>query len=134
MNTSSQFRPARIALCALVMIAIVPLVTLHAAERAATMASGEGRLAGKSLVLAGRLPDMTAAQATALIEKAGGNVVERVSKTTHYVVAGERPGKKVDEARSLGVRVIDEAELRRMLGLASEQPAKKKEKKSAPKK
>lgn len=133
MNTSSGLGILRVAAaCAFVLLASSPLAVLDAAERSPAMASADGKLAGKNIVLAGRLPELTAAQATALIEKAGGTVVDRVSKTTNYVVAGERPGKKVDEARSLGVRVIDEGELRRMLGVASEPPAKKK--KSTPKK
>ncbi len=75
----------------------------------------EGALRGKTLVLTGTLPTLTRAQATALIEAAGGRAVARVSRSTSYVVAGAEPGAKREQAITLGVPVIDEAELRRLL-------------------
>jgi DNA ligase (NAD+) len=71
-------------------------------------------LAGKTFVLTGTLPTLSREAATALIEAAGGKVSGSVSKKTHYVLAGEEAGSKLEKARSLGVPVIDEAEFRRL--------------------
>jgi DNA ligase (NAD+) len=73
-------------------------------------------LVGKTFVLTGALPTLTRAQAAAKIESAGGKVASSVSRHTHWVVAGSDPGAKLDQARALGVVVIDEPTLRRMLG------------------
>jgi DNA ligase (NAD+) len=72
-------------------------------------------LAGKTFVLTGTLPTLTREAATALIEGAGGKVSGSVSKKTHYVLAGEEAGSKLEKARTLGVPVLDEAEFRRLL-------------------
>ena len=71
-------------------------------------------LAGKTFVLTGTLPTLSREAVTALIEAAGGKVSGSVSKKTHYVLAGEEAGSKLEKARSLGVPVIDEAEFRRL--------------------
>jgi len=75
----------------------------------------QGALAGKCFVLTGTLPSLTRTQATQRIEAAGGKVAGSVSRATHYVVAGTDPGAKLEQARKLGVRIIDEAELLRIL-------------------
>jgi DNA ligase (NAD+) len=72
-------------------------------------------LAGKTFVLTGSLPTLEREDAKALIEAAGGKVSGSVSKKTHYVVAGEAAGSKLDKARELGVDVIDEAALKALL-------------------
>ncbi len=72
-------------------------------------------LAGKTLVLTGTLPTLSRDEAKELVEAAGGKVSGSVSKKTHYVIAGEEAGSKLDKARELGVPVLDEAGLRTLL-------------------
>ncbi|MEE8614925.1 MAG: NAD-dependent DNA ligase LigA [Roseateles sp.] len=72
-------------------------------------------LLGKTLVLTGTLPTLSRDEAKELIEAAGGKVSGSVSKKTHYVIAGEEAGSKLDKARELGVPVLDEAGLRLLL-------------------
>lgn len=76
-------------------------------------------LLGKTLVLTGTLRTLSRDKAQALIEEAGGKVSGSVSKKTHYVVAGEEAGSKLEKARTLGVPVLDEAGLRELLGAAT---------------
>ncbi len=73
-------------------------------------------VAGKTFVLTGTLPTLGRSEAEALIKAAGGKAGSSVSKKTDYLVAGEEAGSKLDKAKELGVTVIDEAELKRMLG------------------
>src|SRR5438132_11140294 len=72
-------------------------------------------LAGTTFVLTGTLPSMTREEATEKIEALGGHVSGSVSKKTDYVLAGAEAGSKLDNAKELGVRVIDEKEFRKML-------------------
>ncbi|HHP51502.1 MAG TPA: NAD-dependent DNA ligase LigA [Moorella mulderi] len=74
-------------------------------------------LAGKTFVLTGTLPTLTRQEATELIVRAGGRVTESVSRKTDYVVVGENPGSKYQKARELGIPIIDEEGLKRLLGL-----------------
>ena len=66
-------------------------------------------------MLTGTLSGMTRDEAAELIRSRGGKVVGSVSKQTDYVVAGDDAGGKLEKARKLGVVVLDEAGLRRML-------------------
>ncbi len=76
----------------------------------------DGDFAGRQFVLTGKLETMTRDEARALVEARGGRVTSTVSKKTDFVVAGEDAGSKLDKANALGVKVIDEAELKKMLG------------------
>jgi DNA ligase (NAD+) len=64
--------------------------------------------AGKNFVLTGTLSRYTREQAGALIESLGAKVVNSVSKNTHFLVAGEAAGSKLEKARGLGVTILDE--------------------------
>jgi len=75
------------------------------------VAEGPKPLAGKTIVLTGSLPTLSREAARELIERNGGRVASSVSKKTNYVVVGEAPGSKADDARRLGVPVLDEAAL-----------------------
>ncbi|MFL6450627.1 MAG: NAD-dependent DNA ligase LigA [Bryobacteraceae bacterium] len=74
-----------------------------------------GGFSGKSFVLTGTLPTLKREEAKERIEAAGGKVVGSVSSKTQFVVAGEDAGSKLDKARALGVPVIDEQGLLKML-------------------
>jgi len=75
-----------------------------------------GKLKDKVFVLTGALENFTRAEAKERIEAAGGRVSGSVSGRTDYVVAGDSPGSKLDRARELGVKIIDEVTLKEMLG------------------
>ena len=74
------------------------------------------KLAGKTFVLTGTLAHFTRDEAKKLIEDAGGKVSGSVSKKTDYVVAGSDAGSKLDKAKELGVPVIDEKEMEKLVG------------------
>jgi DNA ligase (NAD+) len=78
-------------------------------------AAPAGRLAGKTFVLTGTLPRMTREDATALIESHGGKVTGSVSKKTDYVVVGTEAGSKLAKAEALGVTLLDEDGLRKLV-------------------
>jgi DNA ligase (NAD+) len=74
-----------------------------------------GPLEDKTFVLTGTLPALSREEATAMIRRAGGKVTGSVSKNTDYVVAGESPGSKLAKAEELGVPVLDEKGLRKLV-------------------
>ena len=73
------------------------------------------KFAGLTFVLTGTLPTMSRDEASELIKAQGGKVSGSVSKKTSYVVAGEAAGSKLTKAQDLGVAIIDEDELKKML-------------------
>jgi DNA ligase (NAD+) len=76
---------------------------------------GDGTLGGKTFVLTGTLPNLTRDEASDLILAAGGKVTGSVSKKTDFVVAGSEPGSKLTKAERLGIPVLDEPALRKLL-------------------
>ena len=89
---------------------------VHWPEAKGKAASPRGPLAGATFVLTGTLPKLTREQASERIIAAGGKVARSVSKKTSFVVAGADAGSKLERARSLDVRVIDEDQLLQLLG------------------
>ncbi|GHT95602.1 DNA ligase [Betaproteobacteria bacterium] len=92
---------------------------VHWAEGEGQADAPAGALAGKVFVITGTLPTLKRDEAKALIEAAGGKASGSVSKKTDYVVAGEEAGSKLEKARELGVKVIDEAGLLQLVALQS---------------
>jgi DNA ligase (NAD+) len=84
-----------------------------------TFETGEARamgaLAGMTFVLTGALDFVTRSQAKARIEALGGRVGSSVSRKTTYLVVGKDPGSKLDRAKELGVKILDEKGLRTMI-------------------
>lgn len=73
------------------------------------------RFQGMTFVLTGTLPSMSRSEASEIIESYGGKTSSSVSKKTTYVLAGEEAGSKLTKAQSLGVKIIDEEEFKRMI-------------------
>jgi DNA ligase (NAD+) len=73
------------------------------------------KLAGKTFVLTGTLVHFTRDEAKKMIEDAGGKVTGSVSKKTDYVVAGADAGSKLDKAKELGVKVIEQKEMEKLV-------------------
>jgi DNA ligase (NAD+) len=84
-------------------------------EKVSAKKAAELPLAGKIFVLTGTLRSVTREEATEKIEAVGGHVSGSVSKKTDYVLAGTEPGTKLNKAKELGVRIIGEAEFRKLL-------------------
>lgn len=83
---------------------------------AGATASLDERFMGKTFVLTGKLEEFTRDEAAKLIEERGGRVSSSVSKKTDYVVAGSDAGSKLTRAEQLGVKIMDEAGLRSLIG------------------
>ncbi|HEX2697415.1 MAG TPA: NAD-dependent DNA ligase LigA, partial [Anaerolineales bacterium] len=75
----------------------------------------EGKLTGLTFVVTGTLPTFSRDDTKDFIESNGGKVTDSVSKKTDYLVLGENPGSKFDKAKSLGVKIVDEAGLKKLI-------------------
>ena len=73
-------------------------------------------LSGQTFVLTGTLPTMSRDHAKALLEAAGAKVAGSVSQKTSYVVAGSDAGSKLEKANELGISILDEDALMKILG------------------
>ena len=71
---------------------------------------------GLTFVITGTLPTFSRDDAKAFIESHGGKVTDSVSKKTSYLVLGETPGSKFEKAKSLGVKIVGEEELKQLAG------------------
>jgi len=78
--------------------------------------AGPKPLEGKTFVLTGTLSSLPRETARELVEQLGGRVTSSVSKKTNYVVAGESPGSKADDAKRLGVAILDEGAFLALVG------------------
>ncbi len=83
--------------------------------QASETAAAGGPLSGMTFVVTGTLPNLSRDGARELIQNAGGKVTDSVSRSTSYLVLGAEPGSKLEKARSLGVTIIDEAGLRKLI-------------------
>ncbi|MCD6222602.1 MAG: hypothetical protein J7K12_02835, partial [Thermoplasmata archaeon] len=81
----------------------------------------KGKLKGKKFVFTGSLKSMTRGEAKAIVEELGGEVVNTVSKSVDYVVVGENPGSKYEKAKALGLKIIDEKEFKKLIGMEEEE-------------
>ena len=73
-----------------------------------------GRFSGMTFVVTGTLPGFSREAARKFIEKHGGKVTDNVSRKTDYLVLGAEPGSKLQKARSLGIKTVDEAQLKKL--------------------
>ena len=73
------------------------------------------KLAGMTFVLTGTLSNYSRSEMTKLIEENGGKTASSVSKKTNFVVAGEEAGSKLEKAKSLGVEILSESDILKML-------------------
>lgn len=89
---------------------------IHPQGEKVSASAPRGVFAGKTFVLTGTLPSLTREDATAKIEAAGGKASGSVSKKTDYVLAGAEAGSKLDKARELGIKILDEAAFLKLLG------------------
>ena len=84
-------------------------------KRGASAQTGKQPLAGLSFVVTGTLPGFSREGIKEYIENSGGKVVDSVSKKTSFLVLGENPGSKLDKARTLGIPILDENALKKLV-------------------
>jgi len=88
---------------------------VHWSDSEPVRAQTDGALAGKTFVLTGTLGEMTRNEAKDRIQAAGGKVTGSVSKKTDFVVAGDKAGSKLTKAQNLGITILNEVELVKLL-------------------
>lgn len=93
--------------------ALLERLAAHLAVLDVKRERGGGPLAGVTVVITGSFESFSREEAEALVRRAGGKPAGSVSKKTGFVLAGEKPGSKLQAAQELGVPVIDEAEFLR---------------------
>ncbi len=92
-------------------------VTIEAGDSGTTgAAGGNQKLAGQSFVFTGTLPTLEREAAQQMVRDHGGDVSGSVSKKTSFVVAGSDAGSKLDKARKLGVKIVNEEEFVKIIG------------------
>ena len=84
-------------------------------EKVEEQSQGQAPLAGKTIVVTGKLVRYTRNQIMEAIEANGGTAGSSISKNTTYLVVGEKAGSKLDKARSLGVSILTEAQFEQMI-------------------
>ncbi len=85
-------------------------------QTASNAPQAPGPFTGMTFVVTGTLPTLSRDDVKEFIEGHGGKVTDSVSKKTSYLVLGEAPGSKYQKAQSLGVKILDEAALRKLAG------------------
>src|SRR5207237_1083859 len=80
--------------------------------------AGGPDLTGKTFVVTGTLEHFSREEIEGLIKQLGGKATGSVSKKTDYVVVGDNAGSKLDKAKELGIKVLTEAELEKLSGMA----------------
>ncbi|NJM76272.1 MAG: hypothetical protein HC852_11365 [Acaryochloridaceae cyanobacterium RU_4_10] len=94
-----------------------PAIAEPEAVVSTTKTSAHQKLAGKTIVITGKLKTLSSDRAQSLIEGAGGTINEHPSSQTSYVVVGENPGKKLKKAEKHNVPQLTEAQLLELLGV-----------------
>jgi DNA ligase (NAD+) len=87
-------------------------------EARESKAKADGQLAGKTLVVTGKLNKLSREKAEELIHRLGGKPASSVSRKTDYLVLGEDPGSKLEKAKELGVKILDEKAFLQLVGKA----------------
>jgi len=85
-------------------------------QEADTTGNGDQSLAGKTFVITGTLSTMSREEAKRVLQSRGAKVSGSVSKKTSAVIVGENPGSKATKAEQLDVKILDEDELKKLLG------------------
>ena len=93
------------------VIAALQAAGIHWPVVEAPVIATDSPLAGKTVVITGTLPTMSRDEAAAHIARLGGKTSSAVSKKTDYLLAGDKAGSKLEKAQTLGVAIIDEAQL-----------------------